>query len=105
MPNWKAELNAYAGEVSVIAKALGIEIPPPASLEPAQASRVVSLGSQRDEIKQHVAMFKAHQQHLIKQREDFAARELQRMRASAFDQRFRNLPAPLLNDKQLAAGH
>jgi hypothetical protein len=81
--------------VSVIAKALGIEVPP-ATLEPTQASRVVSIGSQRDEIEQHVGKFKAHQQRLIKQREDFAVQELRRMRASAFDQRFRNLPAPVL---------
>ena len=50
-----------------------------------QASRVISIGSQGDEIRQHVAKFKAHQQRLIKEREDFAARELKRMRASAFD--------------------
>ena len=96
MPNWKAELDAYAGEVSVIAKALGIEVPPPATLEPTQASRVVSIRSQRDEIEQHVGKFKAHQQRLIKEREDFAAQELGRMRATAFDQRFRNLPAPAI---------
>jgi hypothetical protein len=96
MPNWNAELEWYAGEVSVIAKALGIEVPAPATSEPTQASRVISIGLLRDEIKQHVAKFKAHQQHLIKEREDFAAQELRRMRASAFDQRFRNLPAPVL---------
>jgi hypothetical protein len=63
---------------------------------PTQASRVILIGSQRDEIGHHVAKFKAHQQRLIKEREDFAARELKRMRASAFDQRFRHLPAPVL---------
>jgi hypothetical protein len=63
---------------------------------PTQASRVISIGSQRDEIGQHVAKFKAHQQRLIMERQDFAARELQRMRASAFDQRFRHLPSPVL---------
>jgi hypothetical protein len=53
-------------------------------VEPPQVSRVISIGSQSDEIRQHVAKFKAHQQRLIKEREDFAARELKRMRASAF---------------------
>ena len=96
MRDWKAELNAYAGEVSVIAKALGIEVPPPATLELIQASRAVSIGSQRDEINQHVAKFRAYQHRLIKEREDFAAAELRRMRAIAFDQRFRHLPAPVL---------
>jgi hypothetical protein len=86
MRHWKAELNAYAGEISVIANALGIEVPTPATSEITRASRVVSIGSQKDEIAEHVAKFKAHQQRLIKQREDFAARELTRMRASAFDQ-------------------
>ena len=91
MRDWKAELNAYGAEVSVIAKALGIEVATFA--EPTQVpSRVVSIGSQRDEIGQHVAKFKAHQQRLIKQREDFAARELTRMRASAFDQKHRRVP-------------
>jgi hypothetical protein len=96
MRDWIAELNAYAGEVSVIAKALGIEVPAPAKLEPTHTSRVLSIGSQRDEIEQHVAKFKAYQQRLTKEREDFAAQELKRMRASAFDRRFRNLPAPIL---------
>jgi hypothetical protein len=91
MRNWKADLDAYAGEISVIAKALGIEVPTPASSETTQASRVASIGSQRDEIAQHVATFKAHQQRLIKQREGFAARELTRMRASAFDQKYRRV--------------
>lgn len=95
MRDWKAELNAYGGEISVIAKALGIEVPPPATLEHTQA-RVVSIGSQRDEIGQHVAKFRTHQQRLIKEREDFAARAVIRMRASAFDHRFRHLPAPVL---------
>jgi hypothetical protein len=95
MPNWKADLGAYSGEVSVIANALGIEVPPPAILELTPASRVFSIGSQRDEIEQHVGKFRARQQRLIKEREDFADQELRRMRASAFDQRFRNLPAPV----------
>jgi hypothetical protein len=90
MRNWKPEVNAYAGEVSVIAKALGIEVPTPATSETTQA-RIASIGSQRDEIAQHVATFKAHQQRLIKQREGFAARELRRMRASAFDQKYRRV--------------
>jgi|SRR3954454_1270880 hypothetical protein len=96
MSDWKAELNAYAGEVAVIAKALGIEVPASATLEPTQAARVVSIGSLRDEIAQHVAKFKAHQQRLITEREEFAAQELRRMRASVFDQRFRHLPVPVL---------
>ena len=90
MRSWKAELDAYAGEISVIANALGIEVPAPATSE--TASRVVSIRSQKDEIAQHVAKFKAHQQRLIKQREDFAARELTRMRASAFNQKYRGVP-------------
>jgi hypothetical protein len=95
MRDWKAELDAYGAEVSVIAKALGIEVATFA--EPIQVlSGVVSIGSQRDEIGQHVAKFKVHQQRLIKEREDFDARELTRKRASAFDRRFRKLPAPVL---------
>jgi hypothetical protein len=101
MPDWKAELNAYTAEVSVIAKALGIEVPPPATLEPTQPSRVVSIGSLREGIAEHVAKFKTHQQRLIKEREDLAARELRRMRACAFDQRFRHLPAPVLTTGRL----
>jgi hypothetical protein len=92
MRHWKAELHAYAGEISVIANALGIEVPTPATSETTRAARVVSIGSQKDEIAQHVAKFKAHQQRLIKQREDFAARELTRMRASAFDQKHLRVP-------------
>ena len=53
--------------------------------EAPQVSIFFSIRSQSDEIRQHVARFKAHQQRLIKEREDFAARELKRMRASAFD--------------------
>jgi hypothetical protein len=89
MRGGKAELNAHAGEVSVIAKALGVKVPVSATfVEQAQvASRAVSIGSQRDDIAEHVAKFKAHQQRLMKERQDFAARELKRMRASAFDHR------------------
>ena len=38
--------------------------------------------SEREEIRQRVANFKAHQQRLIREREDFAASEWNRMLAS-----------------------
>jgi hypothetical protein len=38
--------------------------------------------SEREEIEQRVAKFKAHQQRFIKERQDYAAAELRRMSAS-----------------------
>jgi hypothetical protein len=38
--------------------------------------------SERDEIEDRVAKFRAHQQHLMREREDYAKSQLERMQAS-----------------------
>ena len=63
MTGFKTDLGALVQETMVIAKSIRVE--PPVS--------------ERDEIRQRVANFKAHQERLIREREDFATSLLNRM--------------------------
>jgi len=82
--HWKADLDSLLEETMAFAKSVRVVPPMPrAIVEPNRMPLVNWRVSERDvEIRQRVANFKAHQQHLMREREDHAAAELKRMRAS-----------------------
>jgi hypothetical protein len=55
---------------------------PRTNVEPNRMPPVNLINSERDEIRQRVANFKAHQQRFIRERKDYAASEWKRMLAS-----------------------
>jgi hypothetical protein len=63
MTDLKNDLDALVQETKAITKSIRVE--PPVS--------------ERDEIRQRVANFKEHKEHLIREREDFATSRLNRM--------------------------
>jgi hypothetical protein len=83
MVNWKADLDSLMEETMAFATSVGVEPPMPhAIVEPNRMPLVNWRASERDEVRQRVANFKAHQQRFMREREDHAAAELKRMRAS-----------------------
>jgi len=83
MVNWKADLNSLVEETMAFAKSVRVEPPMPRTVvEPNRMPPVNWMESEREEIRQRVANFKAHQQRFMREREDYAASEFQRMRAS-----------------------
>ena|SRR5436190_13162104 len=93
--NWKAELDALIEQTMALAKmANGETIKPvvPLSLveealaQPPGSTRVEPMvwpASARDEIKQRVANFKAHQERMRREREDFFTRTMKKARQLA----------------------
>ena len=74
MTNWKAELDALVEETMAFAKKHRVEPPP-------MSSRTPPLDlpkSERDEIRQRVSNFKAHQERFAREREEFAASKLKK---------------------------
>ena len=83
MANWKTDLAAFVEETTAFAKSLRVEPPMPHTIiEPDPIPAVNWMDSEREEIRQRVAKFKAHQQRLIKDRKDYAASEWERVLAS-----------------------
>ena len=83
MVDWKADLDSLIEETKAFAKSVRVEPPlPRAIVEPNRMPLVNWRVSERDEIKQRVANFKAHQQRFTREREEHVAAELTRMRAS-----------------------
>ena len=84
MVNSKAELDSLVEGAMAFAKSARAE----PRIPPAIVDRTPLVNwrvSERDEIKQRVANFKAHQQRFMREREDHAAAELKRMRDRPFD--------------------
>ena len=80
MPNWKADLDALVEETMAFTRSIHDRQPTPRTVvEPNSIPPVKWIGSQRDEIERHVAKFKAHQQRIAREREDYAESELRRM--------------------------
>ena len=80
MADWKTELDAFVEETMAFAKSLRVELPMPRTIvEPHRMPPVNRLESEREEIRQRVANFKAHQQRFMREREDYAASEWKRM--------------------------
>jgi len=83
MTNWKADLDALVEETMAFTKSVRVEPPMQrANVEPNRLPPVNRMESEREEIRQRVANFRAHQQRLIREREDYAASEWNRMLAS-----------------------
>jgi hypothetical protein len=81
MINWQAELDALMQETMRLTKSAGVEpLIPRDVIEPHRMSPVNLNTSERDQIRQRVANFKAHQERFAREREDFAASLLKQMR-------------------------
>ena len=79
--NWQAELDALVQETMRLTKSAGIEpLIPRTVIEPNRMPPVNLNNSERNQIRQRVANFKAHQERFAREREDFAASLLQKMR-------------------------
>jgi|HubBroStandDraft_2_1064218.scaffolds.fasta_scaffold2306140_2 hypothetical protein len=84
MINWQAELDALMQETMRLTKSAGVEpLIPRAVIEPNRTSPVHLNNSERDQIRQRVASFKAHQERFAREREDFAASLLKEMRGQS----------------------
>jgi hypothetical protein len=83
MADWKTELNALVEETTAFAKSLRVEPPMARTIvAPNRIPPVKGIESEREEIRQRVANFKAHQQRFMREREDYVASEWKRMIAS-----------------------
>ena len=83
MADWKTELDAFVEETMAFAKSLRVEPPVPRTIvEPNRIPSVNWMSSEREEIGQGIANFKAHQQRFMREREDFVASEWKRMLTS-----------------------
>jgi hypothetical protein len=83
MTNWKADLDALIDETMAFVKSVRVEPPLPRSIvEPNRMPSVNWMSSEREEIGQRVANFKAHQKRFLREREDFVASEWKRMLTS-----------------------
>ena len=80
MTNWKADLDALVEEAMAFTKNISVQPPMPRTvIEPNRMLPVNLNNSERDEIRQRVANFKAHQERFAREREDYAASQLKRM--------------------------
>jgi hypothetical protein len=82
MVDWKTELDALVEETTAFAKSIRVDPMPRTIVEPNRIPAVKGIESEREEIRQRVANFKAHQQRFIRERKDYAASEWKRMLAS-----------------------
>jgi hypothetical protein len=84
MTNWQSELDALMQETMRLTKSAGVEpFIPRAVIEPNRMSSVNLNSSERDQIRQRVANFKAHQERFARERENFAASLLKEMRGQS----------------------
>jgi hypothetical protein len=80
---WKANLDTLVEETMAFVKSVRVEPTIPSTIvEPNRMPSVKWMESEREEIGHRIANFKAHQQRFIREREDYAASEFKRMRAS-----------------------
>jgi hypothetical protein len=81
MTDWRADLDALVQETMALTKSIRAEPPMPrAVVEPSQTLPAANLNrSERDEIRQRVSNFRAHQERFAREREEFAVSLLKRM--------------------------
>jgi hypothetical protein len=80
MTNWKVDFDRLVEETKAFAKKHHVEPPMPRTIvEPSRLPPVNLNNSQREEIRQRVSSFKAHQERFTREREDFAASQMKRM--------------------------
>ena len=83
MTNWQADLDALVQETMELTKSVRVESPiPRAVVDPKRMLALNLNNSERDQIRQRVANFKAHQERFAREREDYAASLLERMRGN-----------------------
>ena len=83
MNNWKTDLDALVEETMAFTKCVRVQLPSRVPLSNRTGCRLPAVNlnnSERDEIRQRVANFKAHQERFAREREDYAASLLERMR-------------------------
>jgi hypothetical protein len=74
MTNWKADLDALVEETMAFTKSVRVDPTMPRAVVETNRMPPVNLNnSERDQIRQRVANFKAHQDRFAREREDFAA--------------------------------
>jgi hypothetical protein len=83
MTNWKADLDALVEETMAFTKGVRVQPPMPRAVVEPNLPPVNLNNSERDEIRQRVANFKAHQERFAREREDFVASQLKRMRGQS----------------------
>jgi hypothetical protein len=80
MTNWKADFDALVEETMSFAKKYRVDPPMPRTIvEPSRLPPVNLSNSERDEIRQRVSNFKAHQERFARERDDHAAFQMKRM--------------------------
>jgi hypothetical protein len=83
MTDWNDDFDAFVQETMAITKSISVEPPipiPRTIIEPNPLPAANRNNSERDEIRGRVANFKAHQERLARDREDYAASQIKRMR-------------------------
>jgi hypothetical protein len=84
MTNWQADLEALVQETMTFTKGVRVDPPMPrVVVEPNRIPPANLNNSERDEIRQRVANFRAHQERFAREREDFAASLLKRIRGQS----------------------
>jgi hypothetical protein len=81
MPDWKADLDALVEKTIAFTKCVQAQTVLP-NREPTHIPPLSWMNSEREDIEHRVANFRAHQQELIAERENYAASQIKRMRAS-----------------------
>jgi hypothetical protein len=76
MTDWKAHIDVLVEETVSLTKGISVQSPPSPPVEPASMPTV----NLREELRERVSNFKAHQERLAREREDYAASQIKRMR-------------------------
>ena len=83
MTDWKTELDALVKETMAFARGLRVEPPTPRPVvKPDPIAPTITIHSEREQIRQRVANFRAHQQRFNRELEDQASSEWERILAS-----------------------
>ena len=82
MTDWKTDRDALVDEGMAFAKVVPGEAPAKDFVKRPRLESMNWGGPQREEIRQRVSNFKAHQQRLTKEREDYATSTLKKMNRS-----------------------
>jgi hypothetical protein len=82
MADWRTELDSLVKETMAFAKNLRVEPSMPRTIVEPNRIPLLGIESEREEIRQRVANFRAHQQRFNREREDHASSEWKRILAS-----------------------
>jgi hypothetical protein len=82
MTDWKTDRDALVDEGVAFARTVRREAPATDLAERPRLQPMNWGGPQREEIRRRVSNFKAHQQRLTKEREDYATSTLKKMKRS-----------------------